>query len=124
MVTGQDVVQVSPPPAAPLLHAPSTTDTEPKHGHTAWPLRLCMPRLLPAGLLAAVLLMHAAGRAAARFTNRPRPCDFPAEPAFPEKPVCPPTTLTRQDAARLAWRCASGRETRLHASCSRIALPA
>ena len=117
---------MSPPPAAPPPHAPSTTAAaaEPKHGHTAWLLRLRIPRLLPAGLLAAVLHVHAAGYAAARFTNRPRPCEFPAEPTFPEKPVCPPTTLTREDAARLAWRCASGSEARLLTRRSCIALPA
>lgn len=63
-----------------------------------------MRRIL-CGALAAVVLV-ATGPTAGRFTARPRPCDFPEEPTFPDPPECPPTTLTLEDAERLAWRCA------------------
>eukprot|EP00892_Ulva_mutabilis_P001829 jgi/Ulvmu1/11647/UM008_0051.1 len=74
-----------------------------------------MPRKLSlkhhiALLLAATL--HAGQPAAARFTSKPRPCDFPDEPTFPERPSCPPTTLTKDDAVAMAWRFAP--EIRFH----------
>lgn len=57
-------------------------------------------------LLSAVVHAYMCEPAAARFTSKPRPCDFPAQPSFPQRPSCPPTTLTRADAAAMAWRCA------------------
>ena len=39
-------------------------------------------------------------------------CDFPNEPQFLQPPVCPPTTLTRENATSLAWQFAP--EMRFH----------
>lgn len=57
-------------------------------------------------VLSLVCALHACTPCSARFVNRGVPCDFPDMPLFPEKPVCPPTTLTAADARKMAWRCA------------------
>lgn len=63
------------------------------------------PRSATAAAVAAVCALHACQPCTARLTRSALPCDFPDEPKFPERPVCPPTTLTEADARRLAWRC-------------------
>eukprot|EP00892_Ulva_mutabilis_P005590 jgi/Ulvmu1/3402/UM016_0019.1 len=65
-----------------------------------------------AAALVAACALHAVPTSTARLTSSGIPCAFPDQPQFPERPVCPPTTLTVEDAHRLAWRFAP--ELRFH----------
>ena len=96
-----------------VLHHPFSTESFPAISvyYSVW---LQVPMLLEwlqgkqttKAILVVACALHATRPGHATFTNGDFECDFPDRPLFPERPVCPPTTLTAKDAQRLAWRCA------------------